>query len=64
LQIKALDQICSRAPCSIYDGPLTQLDKQQSSQTCVNVPADDDIDWALMNPITGIASCRAAEVGR
>jgi hypothetical protein len=43
LQIKARDQICSRAPCSIYDGPLTLLDELQSSQTCVTALADDDM---------------------
>jgi len=41
--IKALDQICSRAPCSIYDEPLTLPDELQSSQTCVTVLADDDM---------------------
>jgi hypothetical protein len=43
LQITTLDQICSRAPSSIYDGHLTSLDKLQSSQTCVTVLADDDV---------------------
>jgi hypothetical protein len=59
LQIKALDQICGRAPSSIYDGSLTSLDEHQPSQTCVTVPANDEFDRALMNPITGIASCGA-----
>src|SRR5918996_5200708 len=43
LQIKALDQICSRVPRSIYDELLISLDELQPSQTCVTVLADDDV---------------------
>jgi hypothetical protein len=43
LPIKALDQIGSRAPSSIYDARPTSLNQLQSSQTCVTILADDEV---------------------
>src|SRR5256885_529745 len=43
LPIKTLDQICSRATSSIYDGQLTSLNQLQSPQTYVTILADDEV---------------------